>query len=350
MLPCGHTYCQHCLAGLFTRPPVLCPEDRSAISVDSVTDLAKNFSLLRVIQKQQDFTPHIDSSAKCPEHRKKLEYVCLDDKVKICANCALFGRHRGHNVRAEDEVMREVTIRAECLLEMLQIIEHSQASVLDDQVNKRLEDLNQRHHGQKADIEAKLGSFFAECHSKLADLEHETRETLSHHFNSIESSFLSIKDTPGLVNTQTSAWIQAAKEQLDRLSAASDDPRFIDLDVLEGSNELFQSGEKVLSELETLKELPIAPLEELIEGIAVEYSEAPLTALVKVKIGPKTSQPAEPRVVSNPEVSISATTPEEPTQRPRKPLKNESIFEEAMDALRLHTAEIADFSGAGGRA
>jgi hypothetical protein len=159
MLPCGHTYCQRCLAGLFTRPPVLCPEDRSAISVDSVTDLAKNFSLLRVIQKKQDFTPHIDSSAKCPEHRKKLEYVCLDDKVKICANCALFGRHRGHNVRAEDEVMREVTIRAECLLETLQIIEHSQASVLDDQINKLLEDLNQRHHDQKADIEAKLGRF-----------------------------------------------------------------------------------------------------------------------------------------------------------------------------------------------
>lgn len=346
MLPCGHTYCQHCLAGLFTRPPVLCPEDRSAILVDSVTDLAKNFSLLRVIQKKQDFTPHVDSSVKCPEHRKKLEYVCLDDKVKICANCALFGRHRGHNVRAEDEVMREVTIRAECLLEMLQIIEHSQASVLDDQVNKRLEDLNQRHHDQKADIEAKLGRFFSDIHSKLADLEQETRQTLTQHFDAIESSFLSIKDTPGLVNMQTIAWVQAAKEQLDRLSAASDDPRFIDLDVLEGSTALFQSGEKVLSELETLKELPISPLEELIQGVTVEYSEAPLSGLVTVTIGPKAAQP---KVVSNPEVSISATFSEEPTRKPRKTVKNEAIFEEAMDALRLHTAETADFSGAGGR-
>jgi len=346
MLPCGHTYCQHCLAGLFARPPVLCPEDRSAVPVESVADLAKNFSLLRVIQKKQDVPAPIDPSAKCPEHRKKLEYVCLDDKVKICANCALFGRHRGHNVRAEDEVMREVTIRAECLLEMLQIIEHSQANVLDDQVNKRLEDLNQRHHAQKTEIEAKLQHFFADIHSKLADLENSTRQTLSKHFNSIESTFLSIKDTPQQVNSQTSAWIQAAKEQLDRLSVASDDPRFIDLDVLEGSNELFQSGEKVLGELETLKDLPIAPLEELIQGVAVEYSEGLLSGLVKVRIGPKAAPPAELRTASNPEVSKSVAV-EEPTRKPRKVI-NESIFEEAMDALRLHTTETADFSGAGG--
>lgn len=347
MLPCGHTYCQRCLAGLFARPPVLCPEDRSAVSVEAVTDLAKNFSLLRVIQKKQDVPPPIDSSAKCPEHRKKLEYVCLDDKVKICANCALFGRHKGHNVRAEDEVMREVTIRAECLLEMLQIIEHSQANVLDDQVNKQLEDLNQRYHTQKTETEEKLQHFFTEIHSKLADLENSTRRTLGNHFQSIESTFLSIKDTPQQVKSQTCAWVQAAKEQLDRLSAASDDPGFIDLDVLEGSNELFQSGEKVLSELETLKDLPIASLEELVQGIAVEYSDGLLSGLVKVKIGRKETQPAESGSASNPEVSKSAVAGE-PTRKPRKVI-NESIFEEAMDALRLHTTETADFSGAGGR-
>ena len=346
MLPCGHTYCQRCLTGLFTRSPVLCPEDRSPISVSSVADLAKNFALLRVVQKKHDSVPRTDTTIKCAEHRKKLEYVCLDDKVKICANCALFGRHKGHNVRAEDEVMREVTIRAECLLEMLQIIENSQAAVLGEQVSGRLDELTKLYLTKRNSIETKLDQFFEDIRGKLSEIEKNTRQTLGKHFELIEESFREMQTAPQQVGYESGEWVQAAKVQLDRLSGASDDPSFLTPELLEGSTDLFQIGEKVLGQLEGLKDLPIGKLEELIQGVNVECAENKLSGLVRVKIGQQKGGSTEGKNTANPEI-LKRTNSTDETRKTKKGV-NESVFEEAMDALRLHTSEIADFSGAGG--
>ena len=59
----------------------------------------------------------------CPEHGRKLEIICIQDRVRICANCALFGTHRGHDIRMEHEVVGEITYRTELLITMYQIVE-----------------------------------------------------------------------------------------------------------------------------------------------------------------------------------------------------------------------------------
>lgn len=35
----------------------------------------------------------------CPQHGRPLELICVVDKQRVCAQCALFGTHRGHDVR-----------------------------------------------------------------------------------------------------------------------------------------------------------------------------------------------------------------------------------------------------------
>lgn len=47
----------------------------------------------------------------------------MDDKCKSCAECALFGKHKGHEIRTNSDVMQEITVRAECLLDLLSLIE-----------------------------------------------------------------------------------------------------------------------------------------------------------------------------------------------------------------------------------
>ena len=61
----------------------------------------------------------------CEVHKKKLEVICVDDRSKLCPHCALFGGHRTHDVRTEEEVLREIAIRAEALMEMIQHVETS---------------------------------------------------------------------------------------------------------------------------------------------------------------------------------------------------------------------------------
>lgn len=68
-------------------------------------------------------TPKEDPTNLCHEHGRKLEIVCINDRVRICSNCALFGKHRGHDIREEPDVVAEITERTELLIEMYQIVE-----------------------------------------------------------------------------------------------------------------------------------------------------------------------------------------------------------------------------------
>ena len=58
-------------------------------------------------------------------HDRSLELICVDDKIRICAQCALFGPHKGHDVRMEDEVTKEISLKVEVLIEMYQAMELS---------------------------------------------------------------------------------------------------------------------------------------------------------------------------------------------------------------------------------
>ena len=63
----------------------------------------------------------------CKIHKRKLEIICIDDRERICSNCALFGAHKNHDIRMETEVLREIEERTECLIEIYDMIESNQA-------------------------------------------------------------------------------------------------------------------------------------------------------------------------------------------------------------------------------
>ena len=40
----------------------------------------------------------------CLLHQKPLEVVCVVDLEKICAKCALFGKHKGHDFKSLEQI------------------------------------------------------------------------------------------------------------------------------------------------------------------------------------------------------------------------------------------------------
>lgn len=68
----------------------------------------------------------------CPIHMKPIEIICIDCKERICSNCALFGNHKGHDIRMEQEVLDEINLRTECLMEMYQIVDDTAQSKPDE--------------------------------------------------------------------------------------------------------------------------------------------------------------------------------------------------------------------------
>ena len=76
--------------------------------------------------------PQVASQDMCYIHNKPIEIICIDCKERICSNCALFGNHKGHDIRMEQEVLDEINLRSECLMEMYQIVDDTAQSKPDE--------------------------------------------------------------------------------------------------------------------------------------------------------------------------------------------------------------------------
>lgn len=69
-------------------------------------------------EKLQIQTPAKPAEDLCPLHQRVLDIICIQDRARICANCALFGSHKNHDIRLEQEVVGEITYRTELLITM----------------------------------------------------------------------------------------------------------------------------------------------------------------------------------------------------------------------------------------
>jgi hypothetical protein len=57
----------------------------------------------------------------CKEHDRPQELVCLSGcRVRVCPHCALFGAHKGHDVREESEVQGLITEHSRQLQQMVE--------------------------------------------------------------------------------------------------------------------------------------------------------------------------------------------------------------------------------------
>ena len=329
MLPCGHTFCSVCLKSLLSTSTLFCPEDRSQISITSLSELPKNFSLLRMLNKNLSRS----ESNLCKDHKRPLEFICLLDKSKVCANCALFGRHRGHEIKPIEEIVSDIASKAELLMEMLQLIEQSQKTVMGDNIKSRMDQLYDRYCNKKIQLEAEIREGFSSLRKKLTEMEREALESMSNNCKIIENHLVNVRDIPKLIDASATTWKNQVKDKLNRISVLTEDMNFDKYDVLEsGCTDLFQGGEKILVELEGLKDIRIEPYEEMIKTLAVIFKKDLPSNLCKIHFNSKTAP-------SNDETLVES----EGSSR----LLNEKVFNQALDVLKFKTNNEADFSGAG---
>ena len=103
----------------------------SMISQDTRSSVPASVPLNQSIQSQPE---PVDQGDLCPTHKKKIEIICIDCKERICSNCALFGVHKPHDIRMEQDVLDEISLRSECLMEMYQLVAQSAAEKPDEAV------------------------------------------------------------------------------------------------------------------------------------------------------------------------------------------------------------------------
>lgn len=56
----------------------------------------------------------------------------MTDKSRVCAQCALFGQHKGHDIRQEEDVVKEVALKVDVLMDMYANMETQQGELASD--------------------------------------------------------------------------------------------------------------------------------------------------------------------------------------------------------------------------
>lgn len=143
-------------------------------------------TLSKVSSSSVDCKDDLADTDKCSEHDRPLELICVDDKRRICSQCALFGKHKGHDVRMEEDVAKEINLKVEVLMEMYQAMEHS-CDNLHDKANyeKQYNVFKKKQNEMKEIIQNK----FKEWRQALRAVEMQALENLHITYSQFEDKF-----------------------------------------------------------------------------------------------------------------------------------------------------------------
>ena len=145
----GNSLCLKCLNEKinFNEKNFTCPIDKIKYeNINSIESFPKNIALIDLLQTKNieyltspqpklntDKFKLLESIKKFSEKKitqyckihpnKNLEIICLDDKCKICTNCALFGEHKNHNIINIDDFEKEIEVKSEVLIDLFDTIE-----------------------------------------------------------------------------------------------------------------------------------------------------------------------------------------------------------------------------------
>ena len=104
--------------------------------------------------------------------------------MRICSTCALFGAHKGHDVRMEQEVVNELTVRTELLIQMYQIVDDMNEHRVDQaSVSKMNEEFKRKSHELRSSVKEK----FAELKTLLKIQEQKAERILKTNLQFIEN-------------------------------------------------------------------------------------------------------------------------------------------------------------------
>ncbi len=116
LVDCGHTLCSQCLTRILSDPKLRkCPFDNRPFSRSQIllNNFPLNYALIALFEEENklDF---------CKVHNEKFTLVCLTDKIRICAECALFGDHKDHKMKRIKELRTQGLKTKEVLEESLE--------------------------------------------------------------------------------------------------------------------------------------------------------------------------------------------------------------------------------------
>ena len=208
----------------------------------------KKSSMLRIsLTKTQGFNTNF-----CKEHARPLDVICIDEKIKICNQCALEPRHCNHQIVTDDEFMNQI----DSLIDLFQIIdENSQSYYEIENINTTdiLDKINKKIDSLKSNIGKKVEEIIININSQKNTIVNY----LTKRKDEINSKYKSSIDTKMLLK-QTETWMNAVKNKLDILNEITDPNieciKLIDNDKKNNQTYLINQGKQLNDRFQFIKQ------------------------------------------------------------------------------------------------
>ena len=306
LIKCGHSICINCLKEKINNDEkiLICPLDNIKYeNINSVEIFPKNLALIELfrnkkieyltspqpkvksnklkliesIKKISDKKTNIKQLCKIHPN-KNLEIICLDDKCKICTNCALFGEHKNHNIINIDDFEKEIEIKSELLINLFDIIEKKFKDLNLNLVNEFKYDNILKIINDKINyISNLINSFEKKMIIKIKNDGEKYQEEIKNKFNFLTEKILFFKSIPNNLKITIEKWKKLVQNKLNILNVISD--KELDCSILiesekeNGYNSLIEKGNSIINEYESVNLFPYNEIINEINKFSISFDE-----------------------------------------------------------------------------
>ena len=279
LINCGHTICAVCINGnlLENDHKITCPEDLTLYeNLESAEFFPTNKSLLQLIDPlfvlQKDGPPSgrmsttninnkndyvrrsstLRTSLKrspsmrvCLIHSLPLDVICVDEKTKLCSQCALGPDHSKHTIITDEEFMNQIDLLIDLFSEVdlnvqnLNENDNISAKNILDEIDKKIKELATQVKEKTKEIIHNI----TEQNDKIISFLNLRQKELHDKF---DNTSFDIKD----LISQTNSWMDTVKDKLDKLNDINEPSvecvKLIDDDPTKNQSALLNSGHQLL--------------------------------------------------------------------------------------------------------
>ena len=306
LIKCGHSICLSCLKEKinFDEKILICPIDNLKYeNINSVEIFPKNLALIELFKNktlecltspQPKFNSNklklIESIKKindkeqkinqiCNIHpNKNLEIICLDDKCKICTNCALFGEHKNHNIINIDDFEKEIEIKSELLINLFDTIEKKfKDTNLNIENEFKYDNLLKIINDKINSISNLISVFNKRIINKIKNEEEKYKEEIKNKFNFLTEKILFFKSIPNNLKTKIENWKKLVQNKLNILNEINDKDldcsKLIESEKENGYNFLIEKGNSIINEYELVNLFPYNDIINEINNFSISFDE-----------------------------------------------------------------------------
>lgn len=153
---------------------------------------------------------NLNTNNYCFIHNRKTEIVCLDDKVKICTSCALFGDHKNHNLKSEEDLSKEFFIKSEILIEYFEMMENFDAKIKEfknPEYLMTLEKIEAEANEKQKNLKESVALFFKEIRLRIQEREEFILNQITNDFSEhVDKKVLYFKDNLDVIGERVINW------------------------------------------------------------------------------------------------------------------------------------------------